>query len=279
MPHLVKPEIPNHSDLENRMNDILIARDSLANKKSKNSIFPSSDSRPTTWKEEAISREKGISKELFNFDPNTITDQEWKKLGLNSGQIRTIKNYKSKGGKFFKKEDVAKMYCISQEQYEELSPFITIREKKIERVISDFKEEETLEEVLFIDINTADTTTLKKLKGIGSYYAKEIVEYREELGGFVRLEQLLEIWKFSEETFEEIKSEIQLGSVPIKKIHLNYCGAKDLIRHSYISWKEANALIAFRNQHGPFKEIDHITKSHLISEELCQRIKPYLTLD
>ncbi|MCX6296782.1 MAG: hypothetical protein NTX97_12095 [Bacteroidetes bacterium] len=64
--------------------------------------------------------------ERFSFDPNNLPEGEWKRLGLNEKQIKTIKNYESKGGRFRKKEDVKKMYCIKDELYASLEPFIQI---------------------------------------------------------------------------------------------------------------------------------------------------------
>ena len=141
------------------------------------------------------------------------------------------------------------------------------------------KSEKTEITPLFLDINTVDTTALKKLKGIGTFYAKKIVEQREKLGGYYSKEQLLELWNFKPEMLAEIKDQIHLGKNSINQINLNICEAKDLAYHPYLNWKQANAIIAYRNQHGNFQTVQEIQKSHLISSEICQRIAPYLTVE
>jgi DNA uptake protein ComE-like DNA-binding protein len=233
-------------------------------------------------------------KKLFHFDPNTVTDSEWKKLGLNSGQIKTINNYKQKGGKYYKPEDLGKMYTISDKQYQELLPFISIEKPKSEKKNWKSKDSFVGEKEnhkpnfydkvkertpLFIDINTADTTELKKLKGIGSFYAKKIVEERIKLGGYHDISQLLEIWNFTPEMLAKITSEIHLGDSPLKTININNCEIEELAKNPYLNWKQANSIVKYRIQHGPYKSVLDIQKSHLISEELCQKIKPYLTIE
>ena len=237
---------------------------------------------------------KAKKKELFQFDPNTVTDSEWKKLGLNNGQIKTINNYKQKGGKYYKPEDLGKMYTISERQFQELLPFIRIIQPKSdknnwsaknkpidkkEKQQSSFYDKPKERTPLFIDINTADTTRLKKLKGIGSFYAKKIVEERNKLGGYHDINQLLEIWNFTPEMLTSIKSEIHLGDSPLKTININNCEIEELAKNPYLNWKQANSIVKYRIQHGPYKSVLDIQKSHLISEELCQKIKPYLTIE
>ncbi len=243
--------------------------------------------KPTQTKEKP-------QKELFTFDPNTVSDAGWKKLGLNSGQIKTINKYKLKGGKYLKPEDLSKMYTISDQQYRELLPFIKIKpieqEKNSWQTNSELKEspepfksnqftEPKKREPIYLNLNTADTTALKMLKGIGPFYAKKIVEERTKLGGFHSISQLLEIWNFTPEMLTNISEEIHLGTQPVKKININNCEIEELANHPYLNWKQANSIVKYRGQHGPYAAISDIQKSHLISESLCQKIQPYLTIE
>lgn len=241
---------------------------------------------------DSIKDQKYPSKKLFNFDPNSTTPEDWKRLGFNSGQIKTIENYLNKGGKFYKPEDLAKIYTISDKQFREIEPFIQIKKQNKPKKSwqTNTKQEEKKEytewkdyekkkrEPLYIDINLADTTELKKLKGIGSWFAKNIVKHREELGGFHSIAQLQEIYNFTPDKLSQIQDEIHLGNSPLNKININTCDAEQLVKHPYLGWSEANSIVKYREQHGDYKTIEDIQKSHLISEELCQKIKPYLTL-
>lgn len=136
------------------------------------------------------------SAERFPFNPNNLPDEDWLRLGLSEKQINVIKNYEAKGGKFRTKEDVKKMYCIAPELYASLETYIRIpKEGKTETLnFQSQTNSKTTSEKLLIELNAADTTELKKLDGIGSAYAKRIVKYRDLIGGFVRKEQLLEVY-------------------------------------------------------------------------------------
>jgi competence protein ComEA len=289
VPYVYESSFPNQKELERRMADLVQRSDSLALQKE--AEFHQKKASNSKYKKTKNSSSSKANKDqplvrYFEFNPNTSNEDEWKKLGLNKGQIKTIKNYLAKGGEFYKPEDLAKIYSIPKEQYESLRPYIQIPKVKSEHSFKKddwfetekFSKEET-DENLNLDLNTADTVSLKKLKGIGSYFSKKIVEYRDELGGFHSKEQLLEIWNFDEEKLEGIKGNIFLTEAGLSPIRINRCAAEELQKHPYIKWNQAKALIAYRVQHGAFNEVEDIKKCHLISEELCQKIKPYLEID
>ncbi|MBL0328577.1 MAG: helix-hairpin-helix domain-containing protein [Bacteroidetes bacterium] len=230
--------------------------------------------------------------ERFYFNPNNLPEQEWKRLGLSEKQIKSIKKYESKGGKFRTKADVKKMYCIKQEQYESLEPYIQIGSlaesaragEKTTSVFQDGKVENTSlisksdgEHISLVDLNTADSAMLTGIKGIGPFYAKNIIKYRNAIGGFVKKEQLLEIWKFDQEKLNAIEKHIVVDATKIKKINLNSCEPSDL-KSPYISWTIANAIVNYRKNHGKYKTVDEIKKTDLVDEETYRKIVPYLVL-
>jgi competence protein ComEA len=221
--------------------------------------------------------------ERFDFDPNNLPDEDWKRLGLSDKQVRTIKNYESKGGKFRKKEDLKKMYCIKEDLYVSLEPFI-----KIIAAQAAFESEKTAipaTEVKtaapsgnIIELNSADSAILTTIKGIGPFYAKAIIKYRNSLGGFHSKEQLMEVWKFDQEKFDAVKAFIAIDAKLLKKININTCEAEQL-KGPYIKWNVANAIVNYRKQHGKFKTIDEIKQTDLVDEELLRKIAPYLVLE
>lgn len=231
--------------------------------------------------------------ERFNFDPNNLSEQDWKRLGLSDKQIKSIKKYESKGGKFRTKEDVKKMYCLSKEQYETLEPFIQISSpaeivrtpEKTRSIFQDGKVENAstlntpkTERINVVELNSADSATLTTIKGIGAFYAKSIIKHRNALGGFVSKEQLLEIWKFDQEKLNSIEKYIDIDESKIKKININTCEAADL-RSPYIKWTVANAIVNYRKNHGKYKTVDEIKKTDLVDEETYRKIVPYLIVD
>lgn len=225
--------------------------------------------------------------EYFAFNPNTITDEEWKKLGFAAWQIKTINNYKTKGGSWKTKSDVLKIYGIDTAHYEQLKPFIQLPDKIdyqqknypiYEKKAFQENEYEKKDYTLKVDINTADTTELKKLKGIGIGYAKRIVKYREELGGFISTTQLSEVWGLTPETLEKCLPQVMISNQNIKKININTASAEELKKHPYISWQIANVIEQYRKANGKYNALDDLKKLHLFNEELLNKLKPYLEI-
>ncbi|MDG2504729.1 MAG: helix-hairpin-helix domain-containing protein, partial [Crocinitomicaceae bacterium] len=110
-------------------------------------------------------------------------------------------------------------------------------------------------------------------------YAAQIIKYRKELGGFYKKEQLMEVWKMREETYEVLVTELILDSSHIQKIHLNSISFEVLKNHPYVSYSLANSIVKMRNQLGSFDTISSIKKSKLIDNEVYQKIRPYLSLE
>lgn len=221
----------------------------------------------------------------FNFDPNNLEELSWSKLGFSDKQIKVIKNYEAKGGKFFKKEDVAKIYVISSNDYARIAPYIQIKEQK-QSTYMPFNRMETkrrnpdvtvLKRTILVNINTADTTEWKELKGIGSVLAKRIVKYRDALGGFYSVDQVKEVYGLPVETFDTIHDKLQLGNdLLISNINVNTVTADELSKHPYISKKQALTIINYRNQHGSFKKVESLSSIHSLDNDFLRKIEPYL---
>lgn len=158
---------------------------------------------------------------LFNFDPNTIDEAGWKELGLRERTIRTILNYRSKGGRFRKPDDLQKIYGLHTDEFERLRPYIVIRGQQFSSQSRPFQKPDApsylpRKAITPIDINTADTSAYIALPGIGSKLAARIVNFRNKLGGFYSIEQVGETYGVPPETFESIKPYLQTGAGDIK---------------------------------------------------------------
>jgi len=228
----------------------------------------------------------------FKFDPNGLAVSAWEKLGLRSAQIKNIKNYEAKGGKFYKKEDLKKLYTISAEDYERLAPFIVIVNR--ERGEGDHSgERKPLESNRLsgkalpkissapkvIELGTADSTVLTELPGIGPVFASRIVRYRKLLGGFYAMQQLLEVYGMDSTKYELIRPHLQLNSKDVVKIALNRASIEELGKHPYIRYTYAKLIVRYREQHGDFKQLNDLLGIKLIDELYLRKIAPYLTTD
>ncbi len=189
----------------------------------------------------------------FPFNPNTITEEEWRQIGLTDRQVRNIMNYKAKGGKFYSKNDLGKLYTISEEDFAQLEPFIVLPEVQRNtgyKSASKKKEEQKGEEskpvekkaIPIVDLNTVDSTTLVELPQIGGFMASRILEFRDKLGGFVDLEQLRDVKGMDEARFAAIKPYINLGEVETHKIDVNRADFKTLVHHPYLSYEQVKRI-------------------------------------
>lgn len=213
-------------------------------------------------------------KEFFAFNPNGLPEEDWVKLGLSPAQAKSVKNFENKGGFFKSKEDVQKLYVISPEKYLELEPFIVIPERKRD---SSFKH--TKKETSFVyELNTADTSDLVKINGIGPVFAQRIVSYRKRLGGFHHKEQLKEVFGIDDEKFSLIQASIKVDSTYITKINVNTVEVSELRKHPYFTPGLATAIVNYRKQHGKYTQLIDVMKCHLVNAELYRKIAPYLTI-
>lgn len=218
---------------------------------------------------------------FFNFDPNTISKDSLLLLGIYSNIADRIIKYRNAGGKFSKPGDLLKIYGFNEKLYAKLSPFIAIKsvdsnEKQIKELsaVAKFDHSKSI-----VNLNTADTTELKSLKGIGSKLAGRIVKFRNSAGGFYSIDQLTDVYGVKPELVMELKEKIQIDD-NYKKININTATAEELKSHPYIyKWNIANAIVNYRSKHGNYKQATDLMKTDLVSEELCRKIAPYLIFE
>jgi competence protein ComEA len=213
----------------------------------------------------------------FYFNPNGLEEHKWKELGLSEKQIKTIKNFESKGGRFYKKSDLSKMYCISNEDYKRLEPWIILEEKYESKAYqSNFH---TVGEAL-VELNTADSSVLVRLKGVGPYTASNIIKYREKLGGFSRVEQLSEVYRMSPETYEAVKSKVFADtSIIVPGLKINSSDFYTLLKHPYIDKPLAYNITAYRQRYGKLKSHEDFLKIEGVCDSLLHLLRPYLCFE
>ena len=212
----------------------------------------------------------------FAFDPNTLPLSDWIKLGFTEKQAQQIINYRSKGGYFYQKTDLKKMYCITEEDYQILENYIHIPSKqKIEKE----KTKIDLQQFLKIELNTADSIDLQKISGIGQKTASQIIAYRKKLGGYVTVNQLNEVYIIDSNRFMQISPYLYADLQHIKKININKADIKELINHPYIDFYLAKSIVNYRQTNGNYTNIAEIKKAVNIYEELYQKIVPYLSVE
>lgn len=226
------------------------------------------------------------SVELFAFDPNSLSLDSFKLLGLPVFLSERIMNYREAGGVFFKPSDLQKIYGMPDSLYSKLEEFI-----KIERVYSsDIKKEERVvtketvsiplkssqTEPLLIKINTADALDFQKLKGIGPVYSERIVKFRRALGGFNSLAQVSEVYGISDSLYRAIKSNLVLDTIQIHRIAINLASFKEVNRHPYISYRQTQLIFNAKSKVGKFRSTEDFIVLQILDSLSAYRLEDYL---
>jgi DNA uptake protein ComE-like DNA-binding protein len=205
------------------------------------------------------------------FDPNSSDFNQLKQFGFSRFQANNLIEFRKKAGVFKTRSDLLKIYGIDSTFFKTIENHIQIENVNETQIVK-------IKPALFlVELNSADSTQLVKLNGIGSVFANRIIKYRDLLGGFYSTSQLLEVYNFSEETFRNIENNITADTLLIRKIRINFAEYPELLRHPYFNKKQVEAVLNYRNKNGSFQDIIQLKSSGLVDSETFLRIGPYLT--
>lgn len=226
---------------------------------------------------------------LFEFDPNTLPVEGWRKLGVRERTAITIQHYLAKGGRFRRPEDLRKIYGLRKEDADRLVPYVRIQAPEVlvqprptgfaadDPAAGKYKRK-SFDKPAPIDINTADTAAFIALRGIGSKLARRIVHFREKLGGFHAVEQVGETYGLPDSTFQQLRELLQCPSPTIRTININTADVYLLQQHPYIRRPVANAIVQYREQHGAYESVDQLLQINIVTPEMLGKIRPYLAV-
>lgn len=217
------------------------------------------------------------------FDPNTVDSMTLLHLGFKPWQAKNMLKYRAKGGKYRKKEDLKKLYGMTDSMYLALTPYIYIKDSivvdsaRIDSVRTDSlpKWKSTKKDTI-LNLRTADTTELKLIRGIGSYRAKMIVRYREQLGGYAQVEQIMEARGMDKVIADSILPHFYIDSVVVNKIPINHIRPEVLQRHPYLNFEQAKAIYEYRRKHIRIKSAEELKKIKGLSPTDIEKILIYL---
>jgi DNA uptake protein ComE-like DNA-binding protein len=217
--------------------------------------------------------------ERFVFNPNTLSAEDAKMLGFPEKLSKTLINFRSKGGKFFKAQDLQKLYGMSAGLYAALEPYVLIPDRKRTFQRDTLYPKQSYPTKTFVknivEINAADSLAIVYLKGIGPGFTKRILKYRTLLGGFHSPEQLKEVYGMNDSTYAILTSQIVIDKHQITKIPINAIDLQSLRKHPYFNFQSAQAIINYRSKHGKLAEADLMALG-VIPQEKLALILPYL---
>ena len=127
-----------------------------------------------------------------------------------------------------------------------------------------------------LELNRADTLELRRIRGIGAATSRRIVDYRQRLGGFLRTEQLLEVYGMDSLTYEVVLKYLTLDTGFVKPLDVNGLDLEGLADHPYVGWNLAKKIVAYRRQHGPYTRGVDVLGILALDSLDRYRLAPYL---
>lgn len=229
---------------------------------------------------------------LRAFDPNQLSLQEWQAFGLPEYLSQRIINYRSKVGDFTYKAELGKIYGLPDSVFQRLYPYIDLPETKPDKYSRSNSyagkynskpawENKPKERFILapFNINTADTTQLKQIRGIGSKLSARIVKYRDKLGGFYTMNQVREVFGLQPDVLDSLNKYTFVAKAhKPKQLNLNTATVEELRAHPYMTSNLARAIVAYREQHGLFENIEELKQIKIIKPEQYEKLRPYLSL-
>ncbi|MEM8527086.1 MAG: helix-hairpin-helix domain-containing protein [Bacteroidota bacterium] len=247
--------------------------------------LPLVENEKSTAKKE-LTETAPVAVELFAFDPNTVTEEELKKLGVPKKMRNNLLNYREAGATFQQKEDIKRLYSFTEKEYDRIADYIVIEPKETLPPIAQNEEftpknanipssyDAVVQPKVIIDINKATAEEWQQLRGIGPAYANRIVKFRTALGGFSSVDQISETYNLPDSTFQKVRLSLRPSPV-FKKLKINELTAAELKAHPYINWKTANIIVNYRKQHGAFSSIEDLRKIKVLAEDWLKKMEAY----
>ncbi len=221
----------------------------------------------------------------FHFDPNFASTHDFQELGFKPFVASRIVKYRKAGGNFKTAKDLHKIFGIDSMLVAELAPYILIKSKSktenssIAKTVKKPHSEPEKAKKVWMDLNLATGPELQKIKGIGPFYAGNILKYRQKLGGYYAMEQLEEVYKMKPAILELLKNHTYINEPPNKGLPINSDSLKHLASHPYLSWNHAKVILNYRKQHGSFIEPEELLNIKIIDDSLYHKISPYISVE
>ena len=225
-----------------------------------------------------------ISYPRFGFDPNTASQATFETLGFKIWLAKRIINYRNAKGTFRIKRDLLNIYGMDSTLYYRLENYIELPDeifattKPKSKFKKEWEEKVKKIEITPFELNSATREELQQIRGIGEKISERIIKYRDLLGGFHDTTQLYKIYGLDSAVIDKLLSYSTLDKYTIRKINVNLAGLEELRTHPCINYYHAKAIIAYRQQHGPFTSVKDLLRIKIIDKESFKEMKEYLEI-
>lgn len=207
-------------------------------------------------------------------NPNTADYKALLAAGFTKRSAKSILNYRKKGGYFKTKAALKKIYTLDADTYEKVCPYLLLPKKKARKKAAP-------KQMKAIALNKGTAEQLMQIRGIGPSFSKRIIKYRSMLGGYARKEQMKEVYGISDSLYKAIAPLLTCDSSHLVPLAMNSAPAEQLRKHPYLNWRQANAIVYFRTEHGAFTTIEGVQSVPELNDEQESylRIRPYISLE
>lgn len=216
---------------------------------------------------------------LFPFDPNVLDSTGFVALGLKPYVASNILKYRRKGGKFHDRESFSRVYGIPEEKYRKLEPYISLSSGNIRTTDVNVAHDDKNKTVAIVELNSADTAGLTQVKGIGKGYARSIIRFRQQTGGFISVKQLREVYGMTPENFEKIKPFCTVNPTLVNQINVNTASVDKLRAHPYLNFYQARQIYELRRKKGKLTGFADLRGLSELNDSILLKIKPYLKFE
>lgn len=216
---------------------------------------------------------------LFPFDPNVLDSTGFVALGLKPYVASNILKYRRKGGKFHDRESFSRVYGIPEEKYRKLEPYISLSSGNIRTTDVNVAHDDKNKTVAIVELNSADTAGLTQVKGIGKGYARSIIRFRQQTGGFISVKQLREVYGMTPENFEKIKPFCTVNPTLVNQINVNTASVDKLRAHPYLNFYQARQIYELRRKKGKLTGLADFKGLSELNDSILLKIKPYLKFE
>ena len=224
--------------------------------------------KPTKRSERLTDSTKLVRKSRFSprpFEPfkiDTVGVNYLRLIGFSTRQAELLIEYRNRGKGIFSMNELRDCYAVSEEMADSLQHFV---------ILSVRDPHEGL-----VEINTADSATLRKVRGIGAKTVVAVMQYRKFLGGFYKKEQIAELKCVTPENFAKISEQIYCDSCKISKIDINFAAASEMEYHPYMTRRAIKLITETRESKGGWSSIEEMMEDDIFTKEQAQAIAPYL---
>ena len=223
---------------------------------------------------------------IYLFNPNFITDYKGYKLGMSVQEIDRLLAFRKENKYVNSAKEFQNVTQVSDSLLNAIAPLFKfpdwVNNNKQFKSYGRYSNKAFTkkEKIVFIDINKATKENLINIYGIGEAISIRILKQKENLGGFVSMEQMKDVWGLSPEVIANLNTHFKVSVIPnFKKIDINNASLKELSQFSYFRFPLAKEIVTFRSMHGDIKNIEDLTKIKGFPVDKIKIIELYLVFN